>query len=265
MKHNSKSVILIALISIINLSCFASEKLLHLEFETDYYEYNVIGRVDGLDPEDVWDGTDGTLHQYGCLTLPKKINGNDITLLRQELLKIGQVGIDKFGNFYPIMYENARITNLNPQKANPSFQYINDLNIDYLNGKIIVWEDYYYLYSGGAHGLGGHVYLNYSVLLNKILTLSDILKPGFEKKLNKLIQTDLKNNHEEELFNPEAIGEIVYPDNFRITPDGLEFIYAPYDIAPYSSGEIRVPIYIYELTENDLLNPGAMVRFFPPM
>ena len=69
------------------------------------------------------------------------------------------------------------------------------------------------------------------------------MKPGYEQKLTEMLREKLAG-YDDIMVERNQIG---IPAQFRVTPEGLTFIYGVYEIAPYSSGEIEVPFFLYEL------------------
>ena len=221
--------------------------------------YDKIATVEGESADDFMNG-DGTLHLHGELTLPIRINNNDITELRDSLISRAGVEINSKGEALPKVEPVVKFTDISPEKADPSTEDQVTMNIDVINSKLIVWEINYYSYMGGAHGYGYATYLNYSILENKELTLADIFKPGFEKALNSLIRNNIPYEIREVLL--ADVNDIGYSTNFKISPGKIEFVYSPYEIAPYSEGVIYIPVYASQLDYESLLNPGVKESIF---
>ena len=104
-------------------------------------------------------------------------------------------------------------------------------------------------FTGGAHGM----YLDYFYTLDKEtgkqLMLKDLLAPGFETKLNTLVDMSFRKEKgigPDEPLTGEKGGlfdnKIEYNENFQVTDDGITFVYNQYEIAPYSTGVIKVPV-----------------------
>lgn len=104
-------------------------------------------------------------------------------------------------------------------------------------------------FTGGAHGM----YLDYFYTLDKEtgkqLTLKDLLAQGFETKLNTLVDMSFRKEKgigpDEPLTGEKGTlfeNKIEFNENFQITDDGITFIYNQYEIAPYSTGVIKVPV-----------------------
>lgn len=112
-------------------------------------------------------------------------------------------------------------------------------------------------YSGGMHGNLSCISANYDLSTGDILTLGSIMhqdasKEQFieliiEKLRKEAAQLQLFEGFEEGVYNRLGGDENLYED-FYFTTTGLEFFFAPYEIAPYSAGIITVAIPYEELT-----------------
>ena len=56
------------------------------------------------------------------------------------------------------------------------------------------------------------------------------------------------------------LSEVKLPANFRVTDEGVDFIFGLYEVAPYSSGEIEVELNAYALAH--LLTDWAKTSLF---
>ncbi len=191
--------------------------------------------------------------------LPTRIGDFDIKPLRDSLISLAQVEFPSSGVAAPMMEKGWRITDRNDSTESCN-ERINILSVVLQNPYIIVWQDYAGEYiCGAAHGMYANRYVNYSLKTNRMLKLADLFKPKYEKELTALIRAKLEGNSDI-MAEPSQIG---IPAQFRITPDGITFIYGIYEISPYSAGEIEVSFYLYEL--EDLLSADGMrlVNYFP--
>ncbi|WP_418449874.1 RsiV family protein [Alistipes sp.] len=102
-------------------------------------------------------------------------------------------------------------------------------------------------YTGGAHGLQSTDCHNYSLRGGYELTLIDLFDKRQQEALGALIRTKLYDMFgvtgdeglTEQGFFPEYID---VTENFRITPEGIVFLYNPYDIGCYALGYIEVTV-----------------------
>ncbi len=122
-------------------------------------------------------------------------------------------------------------------------------------------------YTGGAHG---NKTINNGVFcLSNLdqITLDDLFNDVSKPDLNVLIRTELmkQNGCEtiEELADKAQFlspNDIEAPDNFFLNKDGITWTYNPYEIAPYSVGDVSVSLTWKELIT--LLAPDAPVIEF---
>ncbi|MEG1645113.1 MAG: RsiV family protein [Alistipes sp.] len=109
-------------------------------------------------------------------------------------------------------------------------------------------------YTGGAHGLQSISCHNYSIEGGYELASGDLFTPEEQDALLQLIHTKLYEQFEAKddqgLANAGLFpGEITLTENFAVTPEGITFIYNPYDIACFALGLIEVSISNEELAK----------------
>lgn len=185
--------------------------------------------------------------------IPEKIGNLNLSVLRDSLINLAEIIVADPWMIEPALDSGMTLTKMDPNDSTICSFRRNNLSIDLITPQIIVWKDNWSFYQcGAAHGMYGTNYINFSIELNKILALQDIVRPDALKELRALIQEKLESQQVDLLV---PLDEIEIPSDFRITTDGLEFIYSLYEIAPYSSGEIKVNIERYELA--DLLQPES--------
>lgn len=115
-----------------------------------------------------------------------------------------------------------------------------------LTPKLLVVEvnTYTYFY-GSAHGMQSARCLNYSLVDNKLLVADNMFKPGNEKAILDLINAAAKVAYPAEgaLFDEpiETIGSVEIADN------AIVFIYQPYEVAPYSTGIVSIPVNRFDI------------------
>lgn len=121
--------------------------------------------------------------------------------------------------------------------------------------KILCLSSDAYMFTGGAHPNSYTNFFNFSKETGDTLSLSNFLIPGFETKLNELIDKkyrDMKGlKPSDNLMSKGDLFEnkITFNYNVAVTKDGgLEFYYNPYEIAPYVVGPITVTLSKTELT-----------------
>jgi len=131
-------------------------------------------------------------------------------------------------------------------------------DVTLLTPALLVVQVYNYsYYFGAAHGMQNVRYLNYDIAARKLLTVNNIFKPGNETALLDLINTSARKHYPEEgaLF-PDPIQTL---STLQLTEDEIVFVYQPYDVAPYSTGIVRVPVNIFDL--HRFLTPEAAALF----
>jgi len=119
-------------------------------------------------------------------------------------------------------------------------------------------------YGGGAHGSDEIMYENFLRSNATPLTLERLFKPNSDKKLLAVAEhyyrltyniPDHANMQYDDWFNPS----FTLADNFAITPNGLLFLYNPYEIKPYADGMTRFML-PYSAIES-LIDPQGPLRF----
>ncbi len=213
-----------------------------VDFHTYTYDLVGINKSDSVTTDSLkyW-------HLTGDCVIPSKIGNNDISALRDSLMTLAHIEISSSNSAVPKGLEGIEICNLNPAKTNTASNAVNSLSIDLLTSSVIVWENYSYEYRVYmAHGVSGINYVNYSIADNKILSLSDLMKPGYEKPLLSLIKNEVKAQNVNLL---EPVEELTLPSIFRIRATSIEFIYPSMEIAPYSEGDIRIKLSVMDLAD----------------
>lgn len=127
-----------------------------------------------------------------------------------------------------------------------NYDSISEYGIDYLSEKIASINEYFYEYTGGAHGVHGKIYKVYSLSNGERLKIEDILIDVNNLDLiNKVKEKLLSNADEESYFNLDGLS--LQENNFYITSKGLTFTWGIYEIAPYATGDSKVLFSIDEI------------------
>ena len=113
------------------------------------------------------------------------------------------------------------------------------MEIYYTNDNFNVFENFFYNYNGGAHGMYSLVYETF--YRGKKITLDEILVKN--EKLRLKIWDKVKENAYIEK------NEFEITENFKLNPYGITFVYAPYEIAPYSFGSPKAFFTFDEISE----------------
>ena len=108
-----------------------------------------------------------------------------------------------------------------------------------------------YVFMGGAHGLGTLTYLNFDLQTGKKITEDDLFTTGFVAKLTEILKSRIVEQSIEdkdikpilELENTDYWVEAIKPNgNFYITDESINYVFNPYEIAPYYMGQTEVVI-----------------------
>ena len=146
----------------------------------------------------------------------------------------------------------------------PTYPWNMEISIDLLSQTLnnVAIEESTSSYTGGAHPNSYVAYHNYSVNSAELLSLEDIVLD--QKQLLKVAEKAFRqanNMGEWEAFVEKGFDMdslFVLTQNFALTKDGLEFLYNPYEIAPYSMGTIEFSI-PYSNLEN-ILKPAFLLK-----
>ena len=141
-----------------------------------------------------------------------------------------------------------------------NFSQDETLNVLYNDKGWLVIQDFASEYTGGAHGNYGSSYLNLDVAGARQWTLHDVVADT--AALSPLLNLAARNY----FHIPQGAGmdevmlvtEVPVTDNFYLTPEGLSFIYNPYEIASYADGAIQ--LYLPYKRLMSLLTPAFKER-----
>lgn len=124
-----------------------------------------------------------------------------------------------------------------------NFDGISAFNVAYIDEKVIVFSNYNYIYSGGAHGIYSDEAVAFSVeggarIANEPKIL---LKDENDAKLRTMIKERLVAEYE------NSVDENAPLSKFKITPNGVEFYWGVYEIAAYAVGIVSIHFDFTEL------------------
>lgn len=134
-----------------------------------------------------------------------------------------------------------------------SSDLIEDVMIAFQSKHIITLAHSFYSYTGGMHGYHGTGYIPLDIINNKGLEIGDILTKAGVKLLPQLLAKYFKIEYglkqTDSLQEGNLFENKIEPnENFYITNKGIGYCYTPYEIGPYSMGEIEIFIPFSELT-----------------
>lgn len=145
-----------------------------------------------------------------------------------------------------LLAEYKRITKEMPDYSMP-WSYERNIDVFLNRQGLFGVELDAYSYTGGAHGNYFTFYYIYDTDNGKRIELHDLLIDG---KLPQLLRMSEEQFRQSRGLNTEMdLNEAGYwfeentfalPENFKYSGEGLEFRYNPYEIAPYSEGEITL-------------------------
>lgn len=192
--------------------------------------------------------------------LPERLGDRDVSQLRDTVMAMACLKADESGKLEPDLSSDLRPISDKAQKekkSDPGSIFRSEVALDLLTPDFAVFRISNYSFPEGApHGGFATGYINYDIRNGKILRLSSVLTPGFEKMLKPAIFNRLSEEGLEMLVEADAFP---MPHIYRFTLDGIEFVYGLYEIAPYSAGEPTVLFYYPEL--ESILRPEAKKRF----
>jgi hypothetical protein len=108
-----------------------------------------------------------------------------------------------------------------------------------------------YVFQGGAHGLNTRNYFNFNLKNGKLITEADLFKPGTDSLLTELIKVRIVEERREnpeldpivKLDDSDYWVEAIKPNgNFYITDQSINYVFNPYEIAPYYMGQTEVTL-----------------------
>ncbi|MBN2764866.1 MAG: DUF3298 domain-containing protein [Paludibacteraceae bacterium] len=109
-----------------------------------------------------------------------------------------------------------------------------------------------YVFMGGAHGLTTLNYLNFDLKTGTQILEQDLFKDSFQLELTELIKSRIieQSNEDPNIESIAALEETDYwvdaikpNNNFYITDETVNYVFNPYEIAPYYMGitEVIIP------------------------
>lgn len=187
--------------------------------------------------------------------MPVSIGSHDLKLLRDSLATLSVATFVNVDKVEPRVDSDMVINpGLKPEDVDACGSSYNSLTVSLVSPRLLVWKDYASSYvCGAAHGFHRTSFVNYRVSDGKILSLADIMRHGYEDELAQMIRMRLKEDKVDLLIPAD---QVPVSDVFEITSNGVRFVYRPYEIAPYSEGEVSVNFDAFEL--EDVLAPGML-------
>lgn len=146
------------------------------------------------------------------------------------------------------------------------YEWIQSLEVGENHNDLITFKHKSYSYTGGAHGLQTISYYNYLIKENRILKLTELIKPGQHGNLVKIAEEIFRKN--EKLLPNQSLeenyffehGKFDLTENFLITDKGLLFTYNPYEIKAYAFGTTDLLIPYQNI--KDIINPRSILAIY---
>ena len=116
----------------------------------------------------------------------------------------------------------------------------------YLDSKILSYSYERYAFMGGPHGNSSRLLYNFDLSNSHLITESDLFTDNYTESLTRLIKQQIVEDNAEmesvaDLNDFHFFEDLIKPNNnFYITAEGIVYVYNPYDIAPYSTGQTVV-------------------------
>lgn len=130
------------------------------------------------------------------------------------------------------------------------------------HGDVLVVELSSYLFTGGAHGIPGRGFINYSCSRKQALRLTDIILPGREDAFWNLARAArrawLQSEGLDQDRDFQASWPFVMTDNVALLRDRIQLKYDVYAMAPYSMGHPVLDIPYGHLQE--VLRPEFLLK-----
>jgi len=124
---------------------------------------------------------------------------------------------------------------------------------------------------GGAHGLETRNYYNFDLKTGKIISEKDLFKSNYVPELSELIKKRIVEESKEQkdtrdtepimsLEDTDFWADSIKPNgNFYITDEGINYVFNPYEIAPYYMGQTEVSIPFDRLT--NILKSNSIIAY----
>lgn len=122
-----------------------------------------------------------------------------------------------------------------------------EINVSFLDSKIISFSIYNYSYTGGMHGIYNSIPAIYLISSGERIgnNIYELIENKNDRDLINLMRSKLLRNFTEKDFFD--FYSIELSDVFDITPTGIKFIWPVYKIAGYAQGIIEVDFTYLEL------------------
>lgn len=108
---------------------------------------------------------------------------------------------------------------------------------------LLSYDIFSYSFQGGAHGLSGDEALLFDLTDGRLLTEDEFFIPGFRDEMAELLTARLREALPDDDAYEALFAKDIEPNgNFRVSGEGITYIYNPYSIGPYYLGIIEVTV-----------------------
>lgn len=168
-----------------------------------------------------------------------------------------QANRDSFFSMYKDVFKDEKLSATNEYFA-MNYANLTSTDVVYNEKNILSLAISNYDFEGGAHGNHGTTLVSYNLNEKKVITLNDVFGADYKPILNKALEISLRKKFK--LASKDSLSNILFDnkieatDNFCITNKGILFMYNPYEIASYASGEIDLYVPFADIKQ--VLNPS---------
>lgn len=185
------------------------------------------------------------------LVEPTELGGHDVYELRQALEKAAGVHFTDAGTLLVDSWKSLEPAPTSVAKADYGQWLTVESSVVCLDSRLAVWRIDHEMYCGGAHGMYSTDFVNCSVADGKVLSFGDIFRGNAKPALRKAIVEWLsQSEYASDVTLYGDINSIDVPEVFYFEGHSrIWFVFQPYEIAPFSSGTIFVPLQIWSISE----------------
>ena len=121
-----------------------------------------------------------------------------------------------------------------------------------------------YVYMGGAHGISNRLYYNYNLKDGSFIEEDDLFTTGYEAFLTVLIKQQIVDDNDE-ITSIEDLDSIYWTEhikpngNFYITLESINYVFNPYEIAPYVYGHTETAIPFAKI--KNILKENSLIKY----
>ncbi len=129
---------------------------------------------------------------------------------------------------------------------------------------VAVFKVDWYMYGGGAHPIYASSFVNFDVERGRVVGLYDIVKPGNDERLSQVVRNvlceqygvdDAAQLQDRYGISADAIDFGEHVPEFYVNEQYVTFYFNPYEIGPWATGAIEVPVPAFVL--DDMLTAEA--------